>query len=323
MVAQTMETTTADQRTAHYLEAERRLWDHYGLAPTERFIDLASPRARVRVQEVGSGEPVLFVPGTGGTGPMWGPLVRELDGYRCILLDRPGWGLSSAIDYSKAPYAQLTAKVLAGVLDALEIASAHVVGASIGNLWAMRFAQHHPERVRSVVLLGGGPLTQEIVPPAFVSLLATPIGALIVRLPQKEDRVRSILRGLGHGPSLDDGRIPDAFVDWRLAFDRDTRSMRHERSMVRTLVQGRAFRPGVALRDDEIAAIAAPTVLIHGTADDVGSTETWQRFTNGLPSGALETVSDAGHLPWLDEPARVGARVRHHVSQHRQEGAPR
>jgi hypothetical protein len=31
---------------------------------------------------------VLFVPGTAGTGPYWGSLVRALDGFRCLLLDR-------------------------------------------------------------------------------------------------------------------------------------------------------------------------------------------------------------------------------------------
>jgi pimeloyl-ACP methyl ester carboxylesterase len=42
----------------------------------------------MRVVGVGSGPPVLFVPGTAGTGPYWGSLVRALDGFRCLLLDR-------------------------------------------------------------------------------------------------------------------------------------------------------------------------------------------------------------------------------------------
>jgi hypothetical protein len=72
--------TSAESRTERYREAERALWDYYGLEATERFIDPHSPAVRLRVLEVGSGEPLLFVPGTAGTGPYWGSLVRELPG---------------------------------------------------------------------------------------------------------------------------------------------------------------------------------------------------------------------------------------------------
>jgi hypothetical protein len=50
--------------------------------PTERALRRArSPWARLRVLEVGSGEPVLLVHGTDGTGPYWAPLVRERPGF--------------------------------------------------------------------------------------------------------------------------------------------------------------------------------------------------------------------------------------------------
>ena len=60
--------TAAGTRTERYLEAERTLWRHYGLEPKERFIDLDAPAVRLRVLEIGSGEPVLFVHGTVGPG---------------------------------------------------------------------------------------------------------------------------------------------------------------------------------------------------------------------------------------------------------------
>lgn len=236
--------SASDARTERYRQAERALWGHYGLEPTERFIDVASPRVRLRVVEVGAGEPVLFVPGTAGTGPYWGALIRELKGFRCLMLDRPGWGLSSPVDYSKYGYKTVVADVLRGALDALGLDRAHVAGASIGGVWPLRLAAAQPSRVGRIVLLGGGPLVPEILPPAFVRLLASPLGAIIVRLPQRSRMVRSILRQGGHGASLDAGRIPDVFVDWRVALGRDTDSMRNERDMIRTLVSGRTFRPG-------------------------------------------------------------------------------
>lgn len=306
--------TAAAARTERYRQAERALWGHYGLEPTERFIDLDSPRVRLRVVEVGSGEPVLFVPGTAGTGPYWGLLVRELRGFRCLMLDRPGWGLSSPADYSKYEYKTVVADVLRGTLDALGLERAHVAGASIGGVWPLRLAAAHPSRVGRIVLLGGGPLVPEILPPAFVRLLASPVGAIIVRLPQKSGMTRSMLRQAGHGVSLDAGRIPDVFVDWRVALGRDTDSMRNERDMVRTLVSGRTFRPALTFEDAELAAIGQPTLMVYGTADPVGTVEIWRRAMGVLPRGELQLVDGAGHLPWLDEPIQVAGRVSDFLS---------
>ena len=57
---------TTDVRVERYRRAERAFWDSYGLAAAERFVEVGSPPARLRVQELGSGAPVLFVNGTGG-----------------------------------------------------------------------------------------------------------------------------------------------------------------------------------------------------------------------------------------------------------------
>jgi pimeloyl-ACP methyl ester carboxylesterase len=299
-----------DTRSERYRRAERALWNHYGLDPIERFVELDDPHVRLRVLELGSGEPVLFIPGTPGTGPYWGALVRELKGFRCLLLDRPGWGLSSPIDYSKHEYTSVVAEVICGVLDALAIDRAHLVGHSIGDVWALRTALAHPDRIGRVVLIGGGPVVPEIPAPPFIKVLASPLGAIMVRLPQKADRVRSLLRQAGHGASLDAGRIPDEFVEWRVAFHRNTNSMRNERNMVRSLVSRSGWRPGLTLDDAELGAVRQPVLWVYGTADSVGSVETWRRAVSQLAQAELRVVDEAGHLPWLDDPALVGGSLR-------------
>jgi 2-hydroxy-6-oxonona-2,4-dienedioate hydrolase len=297
-----------------YRASERALWDRYELTPTERFIDVGCPAVRLRVQEVGSGEPVVFVHGTGGPGT-WPSLVAELAGVRCILLDRPGWGLSSPVDYSAKPYSALVSDLLSSVLDALGLEHAHVVGASIGNTWALRLAQRHPSRVGRIVLLGGGPLLPEVAIPTFIRLLASPVGALMVRIPQKRKMIHAQLRQIGHGPSLDAGRITDEFIAWRLSLTRDTHSMRHERAMVRAIASPRGFRPGLTLEDAEFTRIAQPTLHVFGTADPVGSVATWQRAAGLLPRGELQLVDDAGHVPWFDDPSRVASCVTHFLTR--------
>ena len=296
--------------TESYLEAERRLWLRYGLEPEERFLELDAPAARLRVLEVGSGEPVLFIHGTVGPGG-WASLISELPGFRSIVLERPGWGLSTAIDFSGQDYGKLVTEVLRGAFDALDLEWANVVGGSIGNVWALRLAAHHPDRVRRIVLLGAGPIASDARVPGIIRLLASPAGALMVRMPGNRSRLRSILRRSGHRRSLDDGRIPDEFVDWRVRVERETDSMRHERDMISAIVKGKSYRPGLTIDDAELAAIRQPTLHVHGTSDEaVGSAESWKRVADALPRGELRLIEGAGHMPWFDDSIRVAKEVR-------------
>jgi pimeloyl-ACP methyl ester carboxylesterase len=312
MASTAIATTSTGTRSERYREAERALWNHYGLEPYERFVELDSPAVRLRVLEVGSGEPLLFVHGTVGPGG-WPSLIHELPGFRSIVLERPGWGLSSPIDFSRREYKTLVAEVLRGALDALELERAHVVGGSIGNVWALRLAAQHPSRVRRIVLLGGGPLVPEAGVPRIIRLLASPAGALMVRLPDKPARVRSILRQSGHGPSLDSGRIPDEFVDWRVAVGSETDSMRLEREMVRALVKGKSYRPGLTFEAAELAAIRHATLHVYGTSDPVGSADIWRRVAGVLPRGQVRLLEGAGHMPWFDDPGKVAREVRRFI----------
>jgi 2-hydroxy-6-oxonona-2,4-dienedioate hydrolase len=299
---------TADAGIEAYRATERALWHHYGLEPTEHFVDVGSPAVRLRVLEIGSGEPVLLVHGTVGPGG-WPALVRELPRFRCLVLDRPGWGLSSPLDFSRYDYKAVVADVLRGMLDALDVDRAHVVGGSIGNVWALRLAQQHPTRVGRIGLLGGSPLVPEVPVPGIIRFLASPAGTIMVGLSRKPKFVRAMLAKNGHGDSLAAGRIPDEFVDWRVALARATDSMREERAMVRAIVNGRAFRPGLTFTDAEFRAVEHSTLLVYGTADPVGSVDLWRRAVDLLPHGRLEVVGRAGHMPWLDDPVWVGTAV--------------
>ena len=76
------------------------------------------------------------------------------------------------------------------------------------------------------MLLGAGPLLPESGVPGILRALASPLGSLLTRLPAGRRTERSFLRQIGHGPSLAAGRIPDELIEWRVAFDRDTDTMR-------------------------------------------------------------------------------------------------
>ncbi len=200
----------------------------------------STSRRRLRVcacSRSGRASPILFVHGTVGPGA-WASLISELRGYRAIVLERPGWGLSSAIDFAGQQYGTLVAEVLRGTLDALGLERAHVVAGSIGNVWALRLAARYPSRVGRIVLMGGGPIVSEVEVPGIIRLLASPAGALIARAFGKPARVRSILRQSGTAraspPAASRTSSSIGARPWAVRpFDR------HEREMVRAIVTGR------------------------------------------------------------------------------------
>lgn len=294
-----------NHRISRYRIAERVLWEHYGLKPTERFFNLGAARTPIRVVEVGSGPPLLFAHGTAGSGPAFAPLISHLSGFRCLLFDRPGFALSSPVPYAAGSFGSTIADLQRHLLDALGIPIVDVVGHSIGGLFALRLASCYPTRVRRIVLLGGGPMIDAAGVPPIIRLVASPLGGIAVKLMATRVVTRGMIRANGHGRSLANGRIPGAWIDWRTSVTRDTNSMRHERSMVQALVEGNSYRPGVTFVESELRALAHPTLMLYGTADPSGSEAVWRRLIDAMPNGQIQLIDNAGHMVWLDEPGRV------------------
>jgi aminoacrylate hydrolase len=107
--------------------------------------------AELHYEEAGRGDAVMLVPGLGGQGVFWTRQVADLSShFRTIVHDHRGAGLSthSRIRYSVEQMATDTVRLM----DALGIASAHLVGHSTGGAIGQIIAQDHPGRLRSLVL---------------------------------------------------------------------------------------------------------------------------------------------------------------------------
>lgn len=307
MTSRTDGTPIADLR-----ESEAKVWDHWGVVPEERILEIGSGSSRLRIQEVGSGQPVLFVHGTGGYGPYWAPLLAELNGYRCIVLDRPGWGGSDPVDFPQSGFRDFSADLLRKVLDALEVDKVRLVGASIGDTWALALATKYPDRVHSVALLGGGPLTDAVKIPGVIRLLRSPLGALMSKGRFSEKMEISQARRSGHGPALDNGRMPQVYVDWKVEMTNNTDWRVNEREMVRAVAGRREWKPGLTFDPDDLSSVSVPLLMIYGTGDPIATVETWQDVVAQVPNGRLDIMDGAGHLPWFDDPVHVGELLRGH-----------
>ena len=80
-----------------YLDAEQRFWESIGLTPKEHRVQLQRLGVNVRLQETGDGPPILFIHGASNSGTSWADLVVRLPDFRCLMLDRPGAGLSEPL----------------------------------------------------------------------------------------------------------------------------------------------------------------------------------------------------------------------------------
>jgi pimeloyl-ACP methyl ester carboxylesterase len=116
-------------------------------------VALLEIRDGVRVEHVvtGEGEPLLLVMGTGGSMPLWGPVMEPLaGGHRVIAYDHRGLGGSPPSDGEVSM--RSLADDAAAVLDALEVERAHVLGWSLGSAVSQELAINHPDRVASLTL---------------------------------------------------------------------------------------------------------------------------------------------------------------------------
>src|SRR5437762_5518122 len=107
----------------------------------------------ISYRETGAGQALVLLHGIGSSSAGWLCQLESLPGYRLIAWDAPGYGESeflSAATPRPADYAQ----ALHEFLDRLLLKDVVLVGNSLGCLMAGAYAAAHPERVRSMVLLG-------------------------------------------------------------------------------------------------------------------------------------------------------------------------
>lgn len=300
-----------------YRAAERTLWASVGREPTERTLRLAGTGTAVRIQEVGEGPPVLFLHGSPNSGSTWAPMLEHFRGYRCLLLDRPGTGLSETYSMRAAELPALGARFVGDVLDGLDLEHASVVASSFGGHLALRSAAAQPERIVAMVQTAAPALVPGATYPRFLKMVSSRVLRRIMRaLPPNARAARMVLRQLGHGASLDAGRIPPALLDWNLALQTHTDTMENDGAMIGDLLPR---REDVGLTAELLGAVRTPTLFLWG-ADDSFGREDNARLVSGLVPGAeLVMLPAAGHLPWLDDPALVAARTAAFLTRH---GAP-
>lgn len=306
-----------DPRVEAARSAEARAYDAYGLDVTEHLVDVPSLALRVRVVEVGTGPPVVVVPGGVGYGVVWLPLLPELEGFRLLVVDRPGGGLSDGVDYRAASLATIATHSTAAVFDHFGLDRAPVLGNSMGGLWALRFALARPERVSALALLGCPALypgTSAPVPMRLVTLpVLGPLLAETVVTANDAEGARKTWRVLGHPPETTTA-LPDAFAEAWYRMDQAPHAARSWVGLLRRAVRLRGARSDAAFTPADFRRVQSPALLVWASNDPFGSVELGRRGAEYFPDVTFHEVG-IGHLPWLDEPETCGELVTAFVAQ--------
>ena len=254
---------------------------------------------RVRIVEMGApgGEAVVFVPGWGAT--VWDfhqmmPAVAA-SGFRAIAVELRGHGLSDKpTDPSRYTTDAMIAHGLA-ILDAIGASPVSLVGHSMGGALAMHLALRAPQRVRALALvspIGFGVARAPDLGRALSPAWSIPLLRALLRrrVLAAGLRILYVRNELVTSRSVDEYWAPSQFAGFVPAM----RALLHE------------FRWN-RFSEEEMSAVAAPGLVIHGTRDPIVHPTRGRR---SLPEGWHEVVIDGvGHLPHDEAPDLVNKAV--------------
>ncbi len=237
----------------------------------------------IRQAVIGEGAPLLMVHGWGASLETLSPLALRLSrlGYRCALLDLPGFGESA--EPTHAWHVRDYVDFCLACLDAQGWGRAHYFGHSLGGRIGLMLAAEHPERINKMTLSNSAGIKVE---PSLGQRLRLGVYR----------RARGSLTALGAKSSAE--RLRD-FYNQRYG---STDYVQASPVMRETLVK--------IVNQDLLECArraAAPTVLIWGDADE--ETPLWmgRKLAETLPDAALIVHPGAGHYAYLDFPERTAS----------------
>ncbi len=239
----------------------------------------------IRWDERGDGRPLLLIQGLGYGRWGWDPVVPGLaERYRVLSFDNRGIGDS---DKPEGPYtAAEMARDAVQVLDDARVESAHVVGASLGGMIAQELAVSHPERIDRLVLCCTTPGGEDAVPMPQQTV------RLFAEAAELEPQValrRFVENSLGAAP-------PEGLAD-----ELFRRRVENPPDPLGWQAQAAA---GMTFAGTALGAISAPTLILHGTADNVVDHGNASLLAARIADSRVELLAGAGHLFFWEQPDR-------------------
>jgi 2-hydroxy-6-oxonona-2,4-dienedioate hydrolase len=243
---------------------------------------------QLHYNDVGSGhDAVVMLHGSGPGASGWANFNRNVEpfaaaGYRVVLMDCPGWSKSDTI-VCTGSRSELNARALKGLMDAIGLPKAHLVGNSMGGHSAVAFALANPTRVGKLVLMGGG--TGGVSP-----FLPTPTeGIKLIQALYREPTIENLERMMNVFV-YDTSNLTKELFQARL--DNMLARREHLENFVRSSEANPRQFPDVG---HHLGEITAPTLLIWGRDDRFVPMDVGLRLLAGLRDAELHVFSCCGH----------------------------
>lgn len=246
---------------------------------------------KIFYQAHGQGEPLIMIMGLGGTSDAWALQFQVLSAkYRCIALDNRGAGRS---DMPDEPYSMETfAADVAAVMDAEGIASAHIMGVSMGGLIAQEFYHQYPERVRSLILG------------------CTGVGAGDPEYIWPEQKILDVLT------MEREHSAEPAFVAEYIKIFYDHEFIEKTPNLAEFIIATRNKMPQpVYANQRQLAAciehtpnsprlkdISVPTLILHGENDQIWPLANAQYLADHIPGAEYKVISHSAHMFFVEQP---------------------
>ena len=304
-----------------FLDAVEAVCDHYGVdarsayaksearsasntrarrnASDDSRATLPDPAGRVHYLTAGEGPPLLLLHGLSTTAASWLPMFDALtDRFTVYAPDRPGRGLSTAVDYRETGFREFGVEYVADFLDSVDIGETAVLGNSLGGFQSLALALDRPDRVSRLCAIGApAGLSRSI--PTFFRLFDLPlVGDWLFEYAKDEDvaDARETYRLID---VVDDSALPDAYFRPGLVTEDLPGQRESLRSLMETLGTVRGMRPQFDLRG-EVEAMETPTRFVWGTEDYFWSPSVGRPVAGAMPDADFVTLRDHGHTPWLE-----------------------
>ena len=247
----------------------------------------------------GDGPPLLLIMGMSGTKHHWGEAVLEAlrQDFEVIVYDHRDAGDSTR---TEAPFTIMDlAEDAAGLLRALDIERAHVMGISMGGMIAQELALAHPESLITLTLgctyCGGE-------------------GSALT----SEEVLRRIAEGMSSG-----NRERAIRTSWEVNVSPSFAT--NDDAYAKFLQTGLRYGVAVPVIMRQMSAITAhntserlsglqvPTLLVHGTLDQMLPVQNGYLIAERIPDSCLEILEGIGHMFFLEQPERTAELVREHA----------
>jgi pimeloyl-ACP methyl ester carboxylesterase len=244
----------------------------------------------------GAGDPLVLIAGLGYAQWMWHKMIPGLARhFQVIAFDNRGVGQT---DQPAGPYtAQMLADDTAGLLNALGINKAAVMGHSMGGFIAQAFALSKPERVSKLILSAtnfGGPRAIPVTPEAL-AILSDISGDPVARLK------RGILVSCAPGFGDVHPDIVQEWLDYRVNHPIQPAPYQAQMAIGLALIaEDKCF-------EHRLNQVKVPTLILFGEYDKVVPPGNAELLARTIPNSRIETLKNAGHFFPFEVPDAANA----------------